>query len=219
MIRPLRAVPATVPPRPAPFDRRGFRGRRPRIPVGATALGWLAWADSELVAHSVRTAKIAATLCRHLGWSEVAADELERAALFHDIGKTLLPHALLSKPGPLTVEERELVRRHTTWGASLLAALDETPALSREVALHHHERWDGAGYPDGQAGADIPEAARIVAVADAYDALTADRTYRQPIPPRAALDRLRVDSGGQFDPTAFAVLETIVAADGSVPTC
>lgn len=191
-----------------PADRPlAVQGRPlPAPPPGTTALGWLSRAGFELVAHSLRTARLSSALCRRLGWSEIAARELERAALFHDIGKTVLPRALLAKPGPLTEEEAELIRCHPAWGASLLAGLELTPALAPEVALHHHERWDGAGYPFGLAGRDIPEAARIVAVADAYDALTGDRTYRQPVAPREALERLQPDAGTQFDPAVFAAL-------------
>jgi putative two-component system response regulator len=183
--------------------------------LGATALGWLARGDAELVAHSLRTARLSAVLSRSLGWSEIAARQIERAAVFHDIGKTLLPPALLAKPDPLTPEELELIRQHTTWGASLLSSLEQVPALAREIALHHHERWDGTGYPHGLAGLDIPEPARIVAVADAYDALTGDRSYREPIAPEAALELLCPDSGAQFD---SAVLDVLAEALGSDPS-
>lgn len=206
--------------RPVAERPPGVQGRPiPAPPPGTTALGWLARGGFELVAHSLRTARLSSALCRRLGWSEIAARELERAALFHDIGKTVLPRALLAKPGPLTEEEIDLIRRHPAWGASLLASLELTPALAPEVALHHHERWDGAGYPFGLANRDIPEAARIVAVADAYDALTADRTYRQTIAPREALERLRPDAGTQFDSAVFEALIAVCGPDGAARAC
>ncbi|MEZ5330887.1 MAG: HD-GYP domain-containing protein [Thermoanaerobaculia bacterium] len=217
----LTPLPSSTPPLPAPLaphEKGASRAtRRPPASPRETALGRLGRADRFLVSHSVRTARIAAALGRRLGWSEVAALELERAALFHDIGKTMLPHSLLVKPGPLTSSELALVRRHAPWGATLLARLSGVPPLAPQVARHHHERWDGTGYPDGRSGLDIPEAARIVAVADAFDALTADRTYREPIPPSAALERLGREAGGQFDTRAYAALVALVAADDLRP--
>lgn len=186
--------------------------------TAATALGWLARADRHLVSHSIRTARIASALGRRRGWSDVAALELERAALFHDIGKTLLPRSLLAKPGPLSPAELTLVRQHAPWGATLLSRLEGVPTLAPEVARHHHERWDGQGYPHGLVGSDIPEAARIVAVADAFDALTADRTYREPIDFASALERLAPDAGLQFDAAIFAALAALVQTGGSVLT-
>jgi putative two-component system response regulator len=221
MIHPLSSVPVEAVRRTAPISsvRALPAPGAAAAPHQATALGWLARADSELVAHSLRTARLSAALSRRLGWSEIAVRQLERAAALHDIGKTLVPAALLAKPGPLSTEELALIRRHTTWGASLLDRLELAPALAREVALHHHERWDGDGYPHGLAGFDIPEAARIVAVADAYDALTADRTYRQPIGPGEALDQLGRDAGEQFDPQAYEELVGLISANRSSRPC
>ena len=215
MLRPI-SFPHAPARRPAP-GRTTARAIAPALEaaLGATALGWLARGDAELVAHSLRTARLSALLSRSLGWSEIAERQIERAAVFHDIGKTLLPPTLLAKPGRLEPAEVELIRQHTRWGASLLSALGQVPALAREIALHHHERWDGTGYPHRLAGLDIPEAARIVAVADAYDALTADRTYGEPIAAEAALERLGPEAGAQFD---SAVLDVLAAVLGSGPS-
>ena len=219
MLRPLSFphAPARRPARGRPTTPASAPAREAAL--GTTALGWLARGDVELVAHSLRTARLSALLSRSLGWSEIAARQIERAAVFHDIGKTLLPPALLAKPDPLTPEELELIRQHTTWGASLLSALGQVPALAREIALCHHERWDGTGYPHRLAGLDIPEAARIVAVADAYDALTGDRTYRDPISPEAALEFLCPKSGAQFDSAVLDVLAEALGSDTSRRPC
>jgi HD-GYP domain-containing protein (c-di-GMP phosphodiesterase class II) len=124
------------------------------------------------------------------------------------VGKVAVPDAILSKPGPLDEEEWAFIRRHTLIGERIVSA---APALGRVATLVRasHERWDGAGYPDGLAGDDIPLGARIVAVADAFDAMTSQRPYSQPRPPEVALEELHRCAGSQFDP---AVVEAFTAA-------
>ena len=144
------------------------------------------------------------------GRLSMTADEIagvESAAELHDIGKVALPEHILRKPGPLDAQEWELMRRHTIVGERILAA---APALKPAAALvrSSHERWDGAGYPDGLAGEEIPLGARIVAVCDAYDAMTTDRPYQRRLTSDEALAELRACSGSQFDP---AVVEAFVA--------
>ena len=129
-------------------------------------------------------------------------DEIERvrhASELHDVGKVAIPDAILGKPGPLTEEEWAFVRRHPIIGERIILA---APALARVAALvrSSHERWDGAGYPDALAGDAIPLGARVVAVADAYAAMTAGRPYRAARAPEQALDELRRGAGSQFDP-------------------
>ncbi len=123
---------------------------------------------------------------------------VSHASLMHDVGKVILPDSILIKRGPLTVEEREIMNRHTLVGERLLDA----PGLetAREVARFHHERWDGAGYPDGRARREIPFSARIVAVADVYDALTSERPYKRAWDPPAALEEIQRLAGTHFDP-------------------
>jgi HD-GYP domain-containing protein (c-di-GMP phosphodiesterase class II) len=125
--------------------------------------------------------------------------ELELGALLHDLGKVRVPDRLLSKPGPLHPSERELVDRHPVWGAELL---EQVPGLEpvATIVRFHHERWDGEGYPDGLARDRIPVASRIVAVCDAYQAMTSARPYRSALPPAAAAYELRAGAGTQFDP-------------------
>jgi HD-GYP domain-containing protein (c-di-GMP phosphodiesterase class II) len=125
--------------------------------------------------------------------------ELELGALLHDLGKVRVPDHVLSKPGPLDPSERELVNRHPVWGAELL---EQVPGLEpvATIVRFHHERWDGTGYPDGLRRDRIPVASRIVAVCDAYQAMTSARPYRSALPPAAAAYELRVGAGTQFDP-------------------
>jgi len=115
------------------------------------------------------------------------------------------------KPGPLTVEERDVMQEHSRVGFRLLDGLDLTPVDN--WILHHHEHWDGTGYPDRLAGAEIPFGSRIVLVADAFDAMTTERPYRRALSVEAALGELRDLAGSQFDPLVVAALETCLATD------
>jgi putative nucleotidyltransferase with HDIG domain len=125
--------------------------------------------------------------------------ELELGALLHDLGKVRVPDSVLSMPGSLDPAARELVNRHPVWGAELL---EQVPGLEpvAEIVRFHHERWDGSGYPDGLSRERIPLASRIVAVCDAYEAMTSARPYRAALPPAAAAHELRAGAGSQFDP-------------------
>ncbi|WP_024119690.1 HD-GYP domain-containing protein [Thermus thermophilus] len=153
--------------------------------------------------HSERVADIARDLARKVkDGDEAYAQAIYRAARLHDIGKIAIPEAVLLKPGSLTPEEFALIQSHTTKGAELLSparkvAFDQ---LVYNVILHHHERWDGRGYPKRLAGHEIPEEARIVGLADAYEAMTAGRPYRKAKTPEEALREVQELSGHQFDP-------------------
>lgn len=126
---------------------------------------------------------------------------LQLAAPMHDIGKVAIPDRILSKQGLLTEEERKLVERHTVIGHEILkSSVSDLMAAGAEIALTHHERWDGSGYPHGVAGDDIPLFGRIVAVVDVYDALTTNRPYRRASPPADAIAMIEA-AQGQFDPT------------------
>ena len=159
--------------------------------------------------HAERVAAYGLEIARALG-SELADDpEIEFGFLLHDIGKVAIPDAILYKPEPLTEQERALMNRHVDTGEAILREIDFLGA-AKLVVRHHHERWDGAGYPDGLAGEDIPLAARVFAVADTLDALSTDRPYR----PASTLDLARIEiaasSGTQFDPAicdAFAGID------------
>jgi HD-GYP domain-containing protein (c-di-GMP phosphodiesterase class II) len=150
--------------------------------------------------HSLRVTGLAEVVARRLGWEEGGLTTLRLGGLLHDVGKLSLPRSLLRKPGPLDARELALVRLHPVVGAKMVA-----PLLRGKVALHcvlyHHEHWDGRGYPVGRRGRAIPDAARVLSVADAFDAMTSRRPYRAPLSPDAALAELDRCSGTQFDPS------------------
>jgi HD-GYP domain-containing protein (c-di-GMP phosphodiesterase class II) len=134
----------------------------------------------------------------------VTGDELEHlriAAHLHDLGKIGVPDEILHKPGPLDATEWAIMREHPVWGARALEAIPGFAAASRAVR-HHHERWDGGGYPDGLAGEDIPIGARVIAVCDAYEAMTSTRPYRPALAEPVARERIVAGTGTQFDPAA-----------------
>lgn len=151
--------------------------------------------------HSRDIAGLVARVGKCLGFSGAQCEELVLAARFHDIGKVAVPDRVLMKPGPLTPEEWQLMACHVEWGSELLRHLPDCESIAR-VVRHHHERYDGTGYPDGLKGADIPLASRIITVCDAYGAMLSDRPYRRALDPVAAQDKLRCGAGAQFDPRA-----------------
>lgn len=169
--------------------------------------------NPECAVHSVSCARLTLGLGRALGWCGPALRRLTLGALLHDIGKLSIPDAVLFKPGRLTAEERDRMQRHTLVGAAILGATAlpdlELPAV---VARSHHERWDGRGYPDGRAAEEIPWAARIVAVADVYDALRRPRSYRPPMSEPMALEVMRRGAGTHLD---CEVLDCFLALDPS----
>lgn len=149
--------------------------------------------------HSFRVSWYAVALAGRLRWTGEELEELEREGLLHDIGKIGVPDSILNKPGKLSDEEFSVIKSHTTIGGAILS---RSANLSRaaEVAHYHHERYDGKGYPEGLAGEDIPVNARIVAIADAYDAMRSDRIYRKGLPLDVIRDELVKGRGKQFDP-------------------
>ncbi len=151
--------------------------------------------------HSKRVAKYALMIAEALGKSEAYCKNLENAALMHDIGKIAIKDNILNKPSRLTDEEYAVMKTHTTSGARILKDM----TLIRDVdvgAKYHHERWDGRGYPDGLKGEEIPEMARIIGVADAFDAMTANRVYRKQMDFDYVINEMEKGRGTQFDPTA-----------------
>ena len=144
-------------------------------------------------------AELAVGVARRFGMTAEAVDEVARAAELHDVGKVGVPDAILNKPGPLDPREWEFMRQHTILGERILNAATALRPVARLVRSSH-ERWDGTGYPDQLKGTEIPHGSRIVAVCDAYEAMTADRTYRPALSPAAATEELRSGAGTQFDP-------------------
>jgi putative two-component system response regulator len=177
--------------------------------------------DPEGKDHPVRVGRIAALLAEALDIAPADRALLERAAVLHDIGKMALPEGVLGHRHVLDPAARRVMERHTLLGAGILAhARAPWMRLAATIALNHHERWDGSGYPAGLAGAAIPLAARLVAVADVYDALRSDRPYKGPLDHDAALARLFEGDGriapAQFDPQVLAALRDRAAAVAAI---
>jgi putative nucleotidyltransferase with HDIG domain len=160
--------------------------------------------------HSDRVAMIAVELHRELGTSRKSLDRRWSAAVLHDVGKVAVPTPILTKPGPLTNGEYETIKRHPGLGADVVETIDLFRSLAAEIR-HHHERFDGQGYPDGLVGHDIPFEARVLAVADAFEALTSDRPYRRAMTTDQALAELSRSSGMQHDPEVVAALHRVIA--------
>ncbi len=166
--------------------------------------------DRETGHHLHRVRSISEALALELGYSEQAAADLALAAVLHDIGKVRVPDALLSSTGQLDADEWWVMQQHTIWGEEFLRGRQGFE-LAADVAAAHHERWDGGGYPRGLAGEEIPEAATIVAVADALDAMTHDRPYRAGRSIAIALQEIRRSSGTQFNPRVVDALAALSA--------
>ena len=149
--------------------------------------------------HSMRVQSLCMKMGEVLDFDKEDMDELSYAAVLHDIGKIAIPDAILGKPAKLTEEEFEIMKTHTTKGYEILKSADQYTDLAK-YALTHHEKFDGTGYPNGTKGEDIPLISRIIAIADAYEAMTADRPYRKAQPLSFALDQLNKYKGKQFDP-------------------
>jgi len=166
--------------------------------------------DAYTRGHSERVAGLARRMALGIGLGRGTAETVAQAGLLHDLGKIAVPERILRKPGPLTPEEWEIMRRHPVTGAQIVAPLeffDEGAVILR----HHHERLDGSGYPDGLRGEMIPLGARIVAVADVYDALTSDRPYRPGLSHGEALERLLAEAGRTLDERLTTLCVEILA--------
>jgi putative two-component system response regulator len=159
------------------------------------------WRDDETQHHAERIGEIAALIARCLGLPPDRIDQVRLAAPLHDVGKVGVPDAILLKPTALAPGELDIIRTHPAMGARILSG-SRVPLLrmAEEIAHAHHERWDGRGYPHGRSGEGIPLAGRIVALADAFDAMTHDRPYKQGIPPAEALEIIESERGAHFDP-------------------
>jgi len=169
--------------------------------------------DQYTAGHSACVAVYARDIASSLGLSEKEQHVAHLAGLVHDIGKVGLPAGLLEKPGPLTLEERRIMEEHSTIGERILSNVDGYAEIAK-IVRHHHERVDGNGYPDGLPFEEVPLISRIIAVADAYDAMTSGRPYRDAMPSRVARMRLAQAVGTQFDTTVVAAFEAILATAG-----
>ena len=166
--------------------------------------------DHYTLGHSTRVSDLAVKLARETGIEGPDLEEIEIACLFHDVGKIRVPDAILHKHGPLSAKERAEMKKHAEYGSELLS---KAPSLFKYIPTvrHHHEWYDGTGYPDGLAGDKIPKSAAIVSLADAYDAMTSDRPYRTAMTREDALAQIEASSGTQFDPALVQKFLAVVA--------
>ncbi|MGN0328126.1 MAG: HD domain-containing phosphohydrolase [Lachnospira sp.] len=160
--------------------------------------------DAYTNGHSYRVAEYSVLLAQELGWTEEEVENLRHAALLHDIGKISIPDSVLNKPMKLTDEEYNVIKSHASKGGEILKCITAIPGADL-VARHHHERYDGAGYPDGLKGDQIPKSARIVAIVDAYDAMSSRRIYRKNLSEEIIREELVKGTGTQFEPEAAEV--------------
>jgi len=157
--------------------------------------------DNETGQHILRMSHASALLARRIGWDEDACELMLNASPMHDVGKIGIPDGILLKPGALTPDEREVMQRHTVIGADILSGSgDALLEMACSIALAHHEKWDGTGYPRRLAAEAIPEAARIVAITDVFDALTSERPYKKPWSVPDAIGFMTEHAGRHFDP-------------------
>ena len=194
-----------------------FQGRRS---AAALVEGLALAIDRDTLAHSCRVRENTLALARAAGIADIELlAAIAAGALLHDIGKLAIPQVLLQKPGPLALHEFEAVKRHALLGAQLLAEI-RTPDVLVGIVRHHHENWDGTGYPDGIAGTAIPHGARVLAIIDCYDALTSDRPYRRALPRERAVEMIEERSGSMYDPSivrAFLSIHPALAfADAAI---
>jgi putative two-component system response regulator len=195
--------------RTAELEREKESLRLMSVSIAETLINAMEAKDLYLRGHSQRVAELAGHLAEELGLDAVTCEDLRVAGRLHDVGKIGIREAILNKPGLLTPEEFEHVKRHVQIGLDILAPLFHIKQPLKYVE-HHHERWDGVGYPQGLVGEAIPMGARILCAADTFDALTSKRAYREPLEPQAALEHIRVDVGKQFDPCVYDALVRVI---------
>lgn len=168
--------------------------------------------DTYTNGHSGRVAKYSVEIAKRYGYDEKRQDEIYMMALLHDVGKIGVPDEVINKPGRLTDEEFETIKKHPSIGAKILGNIKGMPKLA-SGARWHHERYDGRGYPEGISGENIPEEARIIAVADAYDAMTSNRSYRGYLPQEVVRGEIEKGKGSQFDPRFAEIMLTMIDED------
>jgi len=175
--------------------------------------------DDQTGEHTRRVGQLSAQIAQALGEDPAFVEAMGAAALLHDLGKIGIPDGLLLKTGPLSQEERTVMQEHTVIGAAILADCSEpVMRMARELALTHHERWDGLGYPAGLSGDQIPLSGRIVAVADAFDAMISERPYKKPMHRSEAIKEIVACGGKQFDPSVVKAFLDVQQASELAPT-
>jgi HD-GYP domain-containing protein (c-di-GMP phosphodiesterase class II) len=158
-------------------------------------------------------ARFAEAIARELGWEEAQVQEIRLAALLHDVGELAVPDPLLDKPAPLTPEEFEIVRQHPRHASRIIDFFNRSDLVLTAV-LNHHERWDGRGYPSGLGGEDIPQAGRILCLADAMESMLSSKVYRPGFTSTQALQEVLLGSGTQFDPTVVQAFLAVLRREG-----
>jgi diguanylate cyclase (GGDEF)-like protein len=196
---------------PAPAQLAGRGGKL--IDAVTSMVSALAAKDPLTRDHAERCAFYTAGLAKELGLDEDETSVARLASLLHDIGKLVVPPDVLGKPGPLSADEWSQIKQHPTTALHILGSI-ESVADALPAIVHHHEHFDGSGYPDGLIGEDIPIASRIISVADAFDAMTSDRPYRKAMPVDAAIDEVQCHSGTQFDPAVVEAFVKMISRDG-----
>jgi putative two-component system response regulator len=179
------------------------------VSIAETLINAMEAKDVYLRGHSQRVAELAGQIAEEMDLDETVCEDLKVAGRLHDVGKIGIREAILNKPDRLTSEEFEHVKQHVQIGLDILAPLFHLKTPLNYVE-HHHERWDGGGYPRGLSAESIPLGARILCAADTFDALTSKRAYREPMTPLAALEHLKVDIGKQFDPRVYEALLRVI---------
>lgn len=168
--------------------------------------------DTYTNGHSGRVASYSKEIARRYGYSEKAQSDIYMMGLLHDVGKIGVPDAVINKPAKLNDEEYEIIKNHPVMGARILKNIKEMPSLATG-ARWHHERYGGGGYPDGLVGDDIPEEARIIAVADAYDAMSSRRSYRDVLPQKVVREEIEKGKGTQFAPQFADIMLAMIDED------
>ena len=168
--------------------------------------------DTYTNGHSGRVAAYSRELAKRMGYNEETQEQVYMMGLLHDVGKIGVPDEIINKPDRLTDEEFAEIKKHPVVGDRILKKIRDNPALA-SGARWHHERYDGKGYPDGLSGTDIPEEARIIAVADAYDAMTSNRSYRRAMPQEKVKEQMENGKGSQFDPAIAELMIQMIEED------
>jgi putative two-component system response regulator len=195
--------------RTAELEREKEALRLMSVSIAETLINAMEAKDLYLRGHSQRVAELCAEIAEELQLDDAVVEDLRLAGRLHDVGKIGIREEILNKPGRLTAEEFQHVKRHVQIGLDILAPLVHIK-IPLNYIEHHHEHWNGAGYPHGLAGEKIPLGGRILCVADTFDALTSKRAYRDPLSPLATIEHLKVDVGRQFDPKVYEALVRVV---------
>jgi len=175
----------------------------------STFINFIEAKDPNTKGHSQRVAKYSVLLAKELGYSEQECNRISYIALMHECGKISIPVTILQKPGKLTDEEYEEIKKHTIYGDKMLRDFNSIEGINLG-ALYHHERYDGKGYPKGIAGEDIPKIARIICVADSLDAMNSNRCYRSKLDKDVIIKELEENKGKQFDPEIIDCLLRLI---------